>query len=142
MTKLNFARIAGIFGTLALTVFLQACATQGTAIANDQTEQGLLRAGFRVRPIATVTQRDYMRRMPDDEFTMVNQGGNTYYLYIDRQANRLYVGDKWAYRAYQGYVRNNHLRKQGVFVWEVNPSDPANNRTVDVWPGYPPFRSF
>jgi hypothetical protein len=142
MTKLNLKRVIGGFGVLALVLLLPGCATQSTGMADNATEQALIRAGFKVRPISTTAQRDYMHRMPDDRFTMVKQGGETYYLYIDRQDGRLYVGDRWAYRAYQGYLRNNNLRSQGVFVWETHPGDPANNRTVDVWPGYPPFRSF
>jgi hypothetical protein len=132
----------GRFGAIAFILLLPACATQSNGVADNDTEQALIRAGFKVRSVSTTAQRDQMRKMPDDQFTQVKQNGETYYLYIDRPEGRLFVGDKWAYRAYQGYVRNNHLRKQGVFVFETNPGDPANNRTVDVWPGYPPFRSW
>ena len=40
----------------------------------------------------------------------------------------------FAYQAYINNVKNNQLRDQGAFVWEVNPSNRALNRTVVVWP--------
>jgi hypothetical protein len=131
-----------LFATLAaavLILFAPGCATQGNDVADTEVERALLNSGFKVRDARTAEQREHFRRMPDNQFTMVKQPENTYYLYPDKRDNRLYVGDQWAYRAYQGYVKNKHLRAQGVFVWEVNPSDRANNRTVEVWNGWAPF---
>ena len=77
--------------------------------------------------------------MHGEEFTVLNQNGNTYYLFADKATNRLYVGDQWAYRAYQGYVRNRHLREKGVFVYELRPGDRPNNKTVDIYHDWTPF---
>ena len=132
-------------GVAALTWLLSACATETANVAGgggDAMEGALLASGFKVRPAATTTQRHHMADMPDHQFELVRQGGTDYYVYASKRTNRLFVGDHWAYQAYQGYIRNRELRKQGVFVYEVQPGDPANNKTVDIYNGYPPFRSF
>jgi len=136
--------IIGAAGTALMLLLLSGCATQTTADVggDDRMERALLASGFRARPAATSVQRRHMGEMTDDHFQLVRQNGSQYYVYASKRTNRLFVGDRWAYQAYQGYVRNNELRRQGVFVWEVEPADRANNRTVDIYEGYPPFGKF
>jgi hypothetical protein len=123
----------------AVMPFTSASATQNNYVADTDMERALVDNGFKVKSATTAEQRRQIRSMPDDRFTMVKQGAETYYLYPDKRDNRLYAGDHWAFRAYQGFVKNNRLRKQGAFVFEVNPFDKANNKTVEVWHGWAPF---
>jgi hypothetical protein len=142
MKELQFKKLIGTLAVFALIAFAPAYASQRGDLADTDMERALVTSGFKVRPANNSEQRKQLRRLPDNEFTMMKEGGNTYYLYPDKKDNRLYAGDHWAYRAYQGYLKNKHLRAQGVFVWEVNPSDKANNKTIEVWHGYPPFREW
>ena len=145
MKQQYFKGLIGAVGVAALSLLFSACATETVDVASGggvEMERALLASGFKVRTASTTIQQRNMASMPDHQFELVRQNGNDYYVYASKRSNRLFVGDHWAYRAYQGYVRNNELRKQGVFVYEVDPSDRSNNRTVDIYNGYPPFRSF
>jgi hypothetical protein len=142
--KEQLNKLVRTFAVAGLILLMPACATQTSNVADADAEMGraLITAGFKVRPASTASQRTPMAGMPDNRFTVVNQNGNQYYLYADKRDNRLYVGDRFAYQAFIGNEKNNKLRKEGAFVFEVNPSDKANNKTVTVWPGYPPFRDW
>ena len=118
------------------------CATQSNQAADTEIERTLLTSGFKVKPAAAEAQRQQVRSLPDNQFTTVKQNGNVYYLYPDKKDNRLYVGDHYAYRAFQGYYKNKKLREQGVFVWEVNPADRSNNKTIQVWHDWTPFQEW
>ena len=135
-----------LVGTLAVTAWmllLPVCtALANHELADTDMERALLNSGFKVRGAANYNQRNGLRGLPDTQFQVVQQNGETYYLYADKRDNRLYVGDHWAYQAYQGFLKNRNLRKEGAFVWEVKPYDKANNKTIEVWNGYPPFRSW
>jgi len=48
----------------------------------------------------------------------------------------------FAYQAYINNVKNNQLREQGAFVYEVNPSDRALNRTIVIWYGPMPIAAW
>lgn len=111
-------------------------------MADTDMERALVNSGFKVRAITTADGHHRLRGLPDNQFERVSQNGETYYLYADKRDGRLYVGDHWAYQAYVGFVKNNNLRKQGAFVFEVHPGDKPNNKTVVIWPGYPPFRDW
>jgi hypothetical protein len=142
MKHKSFTSLAG-FGVAGLLALLPACATQNSAtMADNDMERTLIASGFKVRAANGGMQRGQLASVPDDRFTRVKQDGQTYYVYVDKREGRVYAGDEWAYRAYMGKIRNADLRRQGVFVWEVRPGDPANNKTVDVWNGYPPFREW
>lgn len=114
-----------------------AVASNGSA--DTQTEQALVTSGFKVQRADTPAKRAQLRSMPDNQFTTVKQNGNTYYLFADKKDARLYAGDQYAYRAYQGFIKNKNLRERGIFVWEVNPSDRSSNRTIQVWHDWTPF---
>jgi hypothetical protein len=115
------------------------CATASNTAADTQNGKVLLSYGFKAKPATTAAQRAQLRSMPDNQFTVVKQDGRTYYLYPDKKDGRLYAGDDYAYRAYQGYLKNKNLREKGVFVWEVNPSDKSSNKTIQVWHDWSPF---
>ena len=122
-----------------LVLLFPAYASADRPTSDREMDAMLRESGFKVRPATTAAQRRDLRGMHEGEFNVVNENGKTYYLYVDKATNRLYAGDQWAYRAYQGKVRNRHLREIGVFVFEVHPGDPANNKTVDVWYDWTPF---
>jgi hypothetical protein len=143
---MNVKKLIRMLATTASILLLPLCATQASNSNNDAAdtdmEKALVNSGFKVRPATTSSQRAQLRRLPDSQFEEVKQNGNTYYVYADKKDGRLYVGDHWAYQAYQGYLKNKKLRKDGAFVWEVHPGDKANNKTIEVWNGYPPFRDW
>ena len=53
-----------------------------------------------------------------------------------RRNEKLFVGKPYAYI---NNVKNNELRKHGAFVFEVDPSDRALNRTIVIWYGWSAF---
>jgi hypothetical protein len=142
MKKQQFKELIGMLAAATFILLMPACATQTGAVADTEMERALLSAGFKVRPATMAEQRSQLARMPDNQFKTVKQNGETYYVYADKRDNRLYVGDRYAFQAYQKYVRDNNLRKQGAFVWEVHPSDRSTSTTIEVWNGYPPFHDW
>ena len=127
----------GIFAVAGAIVCLSGCATQTSDVANTNLGPALLAANFKVKPATTSEQRNLLRTLSDNRFKMVNENGEPYYLYADKRHEKLFVGNRFAYLAYINNVKNNQLREQGAFVWEVNPSDRALNRTIVVWPVAP-----
>ena len=123
----------------AVTLTGIGCATASNSASDTEVEQVLLTSGFKVQPARTSSQRAQLRAMPDNQFATVKQNGQTYYLYPDKKDGRLYAGDYYAYRAYQGYFKNKDLRAKGVFVWPVQPGDKSNNKTIQVWHDWSPF---
>ena len=72
----------------------------------------------------------------------MKQNGETYYLFPDKKDGRLFAGDHWAYLAFINNEKNNRLRKEGAFVFEKDPSNRADNRTVVVWHDWSPFQQW
>jgi hypothetical protein len=137
-----FRKLIGTFAAAAFTLGLTVCATQTSNAADTNTERALLSAGFKARPATTAEQRHHLRAMPEDRFTVVKQGGETYYLYVDKREGRLYAGNHWAYRAFINNEKNNELRRQGALVFEKDPSNRADNRTVVIWHDWSPFQQW
>jgi hypothetical protein len=129
----------GIFAVAGAIVCLSGCATQTSDVANRNLGPALLAANFKVKPATTSEQRNHLSTLPDNRFKMVNENGEPYYLYADKKHEKLFVGNRFAYQAYINNVKNNQLREQGAFVYEVNPSDRALNRTIVIWNGWTPF---
>jgi len=145
MKKQQLKELIATLAVAAFILLVPACATQTTQtsdVADTDMERALITAGFKVRPATAVEQRNGIAGLPGNRFTVMNEAGKLYYLYPDRRDNRLYVGDHWAYQAFVGQMKNNKLRKEGAFVWEVDPGDKPNNKTIEVWYGYPPFRDW
>jgi hypothetical protein len=138
----QFKNIIGAFAFAALIFWLPACATQTSNVADTGMGQALLVAGFKVRPATTAGQHNQLRALPDNRFTIVKQDGEIYYLYADKSQGRLYAGDHWAYRAFINNEKNNELRQRGAFVFERDPSNRADNRTVVIWHGWSPFQQW
>ena len=109
------------------------------AAADTEQEQALLYSGFKVKSASTAGQRAEVRALPENEFTLVKQNGNTYYLYPDKKDNRLYAGDQYAYRAYQQYVKDKKLRAEGVFVRPAHYENKSNPKNVEIWQQWGPF---
>jgi hypothetical protein len=142
MKHLQFKNLIGAFAAAAVMVWLGACATQTSNVTGTDVGAALVTAGFKVRPATMAEQRSHLTTLPDNRFAMVKEDGKTYYLYADKSQGRLYVGDHWAYQAYINNVKNNRLREQGAFVYEVDPSNKADNRTVVIWHGWSPFQQW
>jgi hypothetical protein len=109
------------------------------AAAETEQEQALLYSGFKVKSARTAGQLAQVRELPGNEFTVVKQNGNTYYLYPDKKDNRLYAGDQYAYRAYQQYVKDKKLRAEGVFVRPTHYENKSNPKNVEIWQQWGPF---
>jgi hypothetical protein len=124
-----------------LTVFAMGSgsALAATETGDTQAPQVLRISGFKSRVANTPAKRAQLRALAPNEFTTVKQNGNTYYLYPDKKNNRLYVGDHYAYRAYQNYFKNKKLREKGVAVFPIHPADKSSNRTIQVWEEWSPF---
>jgi len=128
----QFKNTIGIFAVAGAIVCLSGFATQASSVPD--LAPALLAAGFKLKPATTPEQRNHLSTLPDNRFKMVKENGEPYYLYVDTMHERLFVGNRFAYLAYINNIKNNQLRDQGAFVWEVNPSNRALNRTVVVWP--------
>ena len=125
---------------LALVGFGVGGANQIKAAAADtEQERVLLSSGFKVKSASTAGQRAQVRGLPDNQFTVVKQNGNTYYLYPDKKDNRLYAGDQYAYRAYERYVKDKQLRARGVFVRPTHYENKSDHRNVEIWQQWGPF---
>ena len=142
MNNQQFRNLTGAFAVAALIFGLVACATQTGNVADTTIGPALLAAGFKVRPATFPEQRSHINTLPGNRFTMVEENGDPYYLYADKENGKSFVGNRFAYQAYINNVKNNELRKQGAFVWEVNPADRALNRTIVVWHGWGPFEEW
>jgi hypothetical protein len=135
----QFKNTFGIFTVAGAIMCLSGCATQTSGIAHTGLRPALLAAGFKVKPATTGEQRHHLRTLPDNRFKMVKENGEPYYLYADKKDEKLFVGNRFAYQAYINNIKNNELRKQGAFVYEVDPNDRALNRTIVIWHGWSPF---
>jgi hypothetical protein len=123
----------------ALTALISACATEPGTVATAGPEPALLAAGFKVRVATTSAQREQLRTMPDDIFTVVRQGGETYYLYPDKASGRLYAGDLHAYREYRKNAEMQRARQEGAFVIDAKP---RGHPVITAWHGWSPFREW
>jgi hypothetical protein len=141
MRMQRFKCLTPTVAVVALTVFALGCgnALAATEAENVHVDQVLLQSGFKSRPASSPAKRRQLRALPDNQFTTVKQNGNTYYLYPDKEHNRLYVGDHYAYRAYKNFFKNRKLRAKGVAVFPVEPANRSNNRTIQVWEEWSPF---
>jgi hypothetical protein len=142
MKHQQLKNLIGAFAVVTVMLWLPGCATQTTAVADNSMGGALLAAHFKVKPAVTPAQQHQLQALPDHRFTVVKQGSETYYLFPDKSAGRLYAGDHWAYLAFINNEKNNRLRRAGAFVFETDPSNRADNRTVVVWHGWSPFQQW
>ena len=136
--------LIGTGAVAALSLWLAACATQTSDVAYSYSnvDTALRTAGFHARPAVTVEQRHQLQNLPEHQFTIVQQAGETYYLFPDKVNARLYAGNHYAYRAFVNNEKNNRLRREGALVFERDPSNRADNRTVVIWHGWSPFQQW
>jgi hypothetical protein len=141
MKMQGFKRLMPTVAVAVLTIFALGCSGSmaATETENVHVDQVLLQSGFKSRPANTPAKRKQLRALPENEFTTVKQNGNTYYLFPDKKNNRLYVGDHYAYRAYQNFFKNRKLRAKGVAVFPIHPANKSSNTTVQVWEQWSPF---
>ena len=136
--------LIGTGAAAALSLWLAACATQTSDVAYTygEVDTALRTAGFRSQPAVTVEQRHQLQNLPEHQFTIVQQAGETYYLFPDKVNGRLYAGNHYAYRAFVNNEENNRLRREGALVFERDPSNRADNRTVVIWHNWSPFQQW
>src|SRR5208283_3184901 len=67
-----------------------------------QTKENLLiAAGFKVIVPHTVAQQQKLQSLPPDKVTLVQKGGQTYYVFPDAAHNQAYVGGPRQFEAYK-----------------------------------------
>jgi hypothetical protein len=142
MKHQQFQKMISAGLAITLSLWLSACATQMSNVAYTDVDAALRTAGFRARPAVTVEQRSELNSLPEHQFTQVKQGSEIYYLYPDKAQGRVYAGNHYAYRAFVNNEKNNRLRQQGALVFEQDPSNRTDNRTVVTWHGWSPFQQW
>lgn len=119
----------------AFAISLSACATQSASVASSSVRSALVQSGFKVRPAITSQQRQRLQALPEHEFTVVNQNGQTFYVWADKPNNRLYCGNEQAYANYKNYRIAKEQRESGAITWISEP----RGIPVTVFEGWAPF---
>ena len=122
-----------------VAMLISAGVVEAGAVDNSGPGPALVSSGFRVKTATTRAQREQVRTMTEDGFTIVKQGGQTYYLYVDRQTGQLYAGDQYAYQKYCRYAEMQRNRKAGAFVIDVKP---RGTPVITDWHGWQSFREW
>jgi len=86
---------------LALPVLALVLAGCASSDRGAQNEARLAAAGFRVIPATTAKQLELVRTLAAGQLTVVNRGGQSYYVYPDATQQQLYIGQEAQYQAYQ-----------------------------------------
>ena len=78
----------------------------GCATSQPKSTQTLLtEAGFKSVPATTPQQHQQLESLPAGQVSPVQRNGQTFFVYPDRPAQRLFVGQETDYRKYQTLVR-------------------------------------
>src|SRR5262245_27445400 len=136
----KFRWLSSIYPVIALIVFIPACTTQTGDVANSNIQALLDQAGFKVKTATSSQQRQNLVSLPEDQFTVVTQNDEKFYLWPDKPNNRLYCGNEDAYRAYQKYVKVQRARENGAISWVEDPG--GYGMRVTVYHGWAPFRDW
>ena len=133
--------IAKLVTLLSVTVamfFVPACATQSPVAGPSNVQSALLQAGFKSKPATTAQQHQRLRSLTEHKFTLVNQNGETFYVWADKPNHRLYCGSEQAYRNYKEIRKAQYDRESGAFTWIPEPT----NVPITVFYGWAPFREW
>lgn len=133
----HMKRFVAILLAGMLAALTSACVTETSTAAAPEPGPMLLTSGFKAKKATTSAQIEQIRNMPEGGFTVVKQGRETYYLYPDKRAQKLYAGNQYAFQEYRRQVKMQRAREQGAVVIDVNPSRGAP--VVEIWHGWTPF---
>ena len=107
---LNFLSVIAL---LALTVGCSSTQTQSK-------ENLLIAAGFQVIVPKTAAQQQKLQTLQPGKVTLVQKGGQTYYVFPDAAHNQAYVGGPTQYQAYQQLRLVNKLENENLEAAELN----------------------
>ncbi|HEY9501772.1 MAG TPA: hypothetical protein VIR01_09125, partial [Pyrinomonadaceae bacterium] len=93
--------------TAVCTALLVNCASTQTSMQNR--ESMLVASGFKVITPKTAAQQQKLQNLPPGKVTMIQKGGNTYYIFPDPAHNQAYIGRPKEYQAYQQLRATNKL---------------------------------
>jgi hypothetical protein len=85
------------FMVLVVGTFLIGCGGAPISKAPATTDL-LLQSGFQAEPVRNPT---HLQKLPGNQFTTVQQQGQTTYVYTDPTTNQVYFGSEAAYQRYQ-----------------------------------------
>jgi hypothetical protein len=93
----QYATCYKFFVVLVLVTLFIGCG--GAPVSNaPSTTDLLLQSGFQAEPVRNPA---HLQKLPGNQFTTVQQQGQTAYVYTDPKTNQLYFGSQTAYKRYQ-----------------------------------------
>jgi len=128
-------KLIAAFGLLALAL--------GCAGTQTQTKENLLiAAGFKVIVPHTVAQQQKLQSLSPDKVTLVEKGGQTYYVFPDAAHNQAYVGGPRQFEAYKQLRFENKLANENLEAAQMNQDASMDWGAWGGWggPGWVGFR--
>ena len=122
--------------SIGLIVFVAACATQTSEVAESDVQAALVQAGFKAKPATTAGQQQHLQSRPEHQFVAVREKGKKSYPGPTSQ-KRLYCGNQQAYRAYKANRTAQQAQANGAFTYIADPDGFAI--PVTVYHDWPPF---
>ena len=65
--------------SIGLIVFVAACATQTSEVAESDVQAALVQAGFKAKPATTAGQQQHLQSRPEHQFVAVREKGKKSY---------------------------------------------------------------
>lgn len=112
---------------LAFSGLMLVVATSCATSKLKSTETLLTEAGFKSMPATTPQQHQQLEALPPGRVSPVQRNGQTYYVYPDRLAQRLFVGQEADYRKYQTLARKQLAAEDA----RLERASRAENQAVD-----------
>jgi len=101
--------------------FITACQSTATGPSvASQKEQLLVQSGFRPKTVTTPEQQQRVSALPPGEVSTVGYKGKMYYVYPTSTKDRILVGNKTQYNAYQQAIVAYGLTTSPDFVQDTH----------------------
>jgi hypothetical protein len=122
-----------LVGAVALLALGVGCSSMQTQ--TQSKENLLIAAGFQVITPKTAAQQQKLQALPPGKVTLVQKGGQTYYVFPDAAHNQAYVGGPTQYQAYQQLRLANRLANENLEAAEMNQDVSMDWGTWGGWGG-------
>jgi hypothetical protein len=119
-------KILSSFKCLAAVGLLVLAAGCASTRHTEQTEQMLIRAGFKPVAASSEKQVKHLQTLPADKLTVAKLKGKTFYVFPDPAHNQIYVGDPEAYQSYQQILLYNKIEAQNRVMADLG-EDPGDD---------------
>jgi hypothetical protein len=86
------------FMVFVLSALLAGCGGGAASSRAPSTTDLLMQSGFQAEPVRNPA---HLQKLPGNQFTTVQQQGQTTYVYTNPKTNQLYFGSEAAYQRYQ-----------------------------------------